>query len=454
MTESAADAAYMKRLDLTKTFDTELAGTPGREIVTAEKPATVAALPARIPHVKPRLLVKQGDLVSIGTPLFEDKRDTSIQFLSTGGGTVENIKYGPRRVIEEIVIRLDGNETTENFEKLTSEKLESMPVADLVDLLKRCGMWPYLRQFPFRDTAAATADFPLIIVPLRAGDMYSPLPSVYLEQRMEAFEFGLEIMAKLARKVVVAAPEDELSNLFAIQHHITHVTGARYPSGEPGVILYRIRTSASDNPACYIHGQDLADVGELFLTGKFPIQRVYSVAGTHVKNPAHVPARQGSPVRHLTGPVPEGGSVITGGVFNGYRPSPKAHMGLFESSATVLLEPETDEVLGFIRPGPDKASESGTFLSRFKKSPLFTDTTLHGEGRACVNCGLCEKKCPVDLYPHFLMKATLAGETEEVVAMGLLDCTGCGLCTFVCPSKIELSDTFRSAKLSYYKERG
>jgi Na+-transporting NADH:ubiquinone oxidoreductase subunit A len=444
----------MKKLHFGKTFDTELAGTSGREIVTAENPATVALLPARIPHVKPRLLVKQGDIVSIGTPLFEDKRDTSIKFLSTGGGTVENIKYGPRRVIEEIVIRLDEKETTENFEKVTSKKLESMPVPDLVDLLKRYGMWPYLRQLPFRDTAVAAADFPLVIVPLRAGDMYSPLPSVYLEKRMEAFEFGLEVMAKLARKVVVAAPEDELSDLFAIQHQITHITDNRYPAGDPGVILYRIRTSASDNSACYIDGQDLADVGELFLTGEFPIRRVYSVAGNTGKNPAHVSARQGSPVRHLTGQVPEDKSVITGGVFNGYRPSSNAHMGLLESSATVLSEPETEEVLGFIRPGPDKASESGTFLSRFKKSPLFTDTTLHGEERACVNCGLCEKKCPVDLYPHFLMKAVVAKETEEVVAMGLLDCTGCGLCTFVCPSKIELSDTFRSAKLAYYKERG
>ena len=454
MIQSAADAAYMKKLILTKTFDTDLAGTPGRELVTAEKPLTVASLPARIPHIKPRLLVKTGENVSIGTALFEDKRDTSVKFLSTGGGRVEEIKYGPRRLIEEIVIRLHENETTGNFEKVTSKKLESMPVPDLVDHLKRCGMWPYLRQFPFRDTADANADFPLIIVALQPGDMYSPMPSVYLEQRMEAFEFGLEIMAKLARKVVVAAPEDEISGLSSIQHHITHVTGTRYPAGEPGVILYQIRTSVSDNSACSIYGQDLADVGELFLTGIFPIRRVYSVAGTPEGNPVHILARRGSPVRLLTGPVQNGSSVITGGVFNGSRPDPDAHMGLFESSAAVLLEPETEEVLGFIRPGPNKASESGTFVSRFKKSPLFTDTTLHGEERACVNCGLCEKKCPVDLYPHFLMKAALAGEMEDVVAMGLLDCTGCGLCTFVCPSKIELSDTFRSAKLSYYKERG
>ena len=454
MIQSAADAAYMKKLALTKTFDTELAQIPGRELVTAGKPGTVAVLPARIPHIKPRLLVKPDQKISIGTPLYEDKRDTSVQFLSPGGGRVEEIKYGPRRVIQEIVIRLDENETSELFEKVTWEKLESMPVPDLVALLKRCGMWPYLRQFPFRDTADAGADFPLIIVPLRAGDMYSPLPSVYLEQRREAFEFGLEIMAKLARKVVVAAPEDEVSGLSSIQHHITHMTGNRFPAGEPGVILYQIRTSSSDNAACYIEGQHLCDMGELFLTGELPFLRVYSVAGKVQRGPVHILGRQGSPIRHLTGPVQNGTCVITGGVFNGSRPDPDAHMGLFDSSAAVFAEPETEEVLGFIRPGPNKASESGTFVSRFKKIPLFTDTTLHGEERACVNCGLCEKKCPVDLFPHFLMKAALAGEMEEVVAMGLLDCTGCGLCTFVCPSKIELSDTFRSAKLSYYKERG
>ncbi|MBF0234862.1 MAG: NADH-quinone reductase, partial [Desulfamplus sp.] len=97
----------MKRLKLAKTFNSNLKGVPVQEIFRLQTPETVALLPSKIPFVKPGLLVNEGDLVSIGTPLFQDKRDTRIKFLSPGGGKIDKIIFGPRRVIEEIVIRLD-----------------------------------------------------------------------------------------------------------------------------------------------------------------------------------------------------------------------------------------------------------------------------------------------------------------------------------------------------------
>jgi len=78
---------------------------------------------------------------------------------------------------------------------------------------------------------------------------------------------------------------------------------------------------------------------------------------------------------------------------------------------------------------------------------------MHGEERACVNCGYCSDVCPVDILPQFTLKSLLVDEIEEALAHGLLDCVQCGLCTYVCPSKIELADTLTRFKASYYKER-
>jgi Na+-transporting NADH:ubiquinone oxidoreductase subunit A len=50
-------------------------------------------------------------------------------------------------------------------------------------------------------------------------------------------------------------------------------------------------------------------------------------------------------------------------------------------------------------------------------------------------------------------KAVLADEVEEFLAHGLLDCVECRLCTYVCPSKIELADILVRAKAAYYKEQ-
>ena len=51
-------------------------------------------------------------------------------------------------------------------------------------------------------------------------------------------------------------------------------------------------------------------------------------------------------------------------------------------------------------------------------------------------------------------KAILAEEVEESLEHGLLDCVECGLCSYVCPAKIELTETLKHAKAAYAREKG
>jgi Na+-transporting NADH:ubiquinone oxidoreductase subunit A len=59
----------------------------------------------------------------------------------------------------------------------------------------------------------------------------------------------------------------------------------------------------------------------------------------------------------------------------------------------------------------------------------------------------------VDILPQFAYKAILVGEVEEYLEHGLLDCVECGLCSYVCPSKIDLFESLKAAKASFYKEQ-
>jgi Na+-transporting NADH:ubiquinone oxidoreductase subunit A len=54
--------------------------------------------------------------------------------------------------------------------------------------------------------------------------------------------------------------------------------------------------------------------------------------------------------------------------------------------------------------------------------------------------------------PSKEVETVLAGELEEALAHGLLDCVACGLCTYVCPSKIEIGDILKKAQAEYYHE--
>jgi Na+-transporting NADH:ubiquinone oxidoreductase subunit A len=65
----------------------------------------------------------------------------------------------------------------------------------------------------------------------------------------------------------------------------------------------------------------------------------------------------------------------------------------------------------------------------------------------------CARVCPVDLLPQFIYKSILAEEVETYLAHGLLDCVECGLCSYVCPAKIELVAAFKAARAACYRER-
>ena len=63
----------------------------------ADKPKTVAIKPYQFKGIKPKLLVKEGDTVKIGTPVFKCKTNDQILFPALGSGKIKEIQYGDRK---------------------------------------------------------------------------------------------------------------------------------------------------------------------------------------------------------------------------------------------------------------------------------------------------------------------------------------------------------------------
>ena len=146
-----------------------LKGIPAEnEVRPLERPETLAVLPSRIPHIKPKLLVRKNDTVSIGTPLFQDKRYPDLRYLSPAAGEVVEIRFGERRAIDEVVIQRQENESMDsalssvlsrvktaveenNGGDTAQEKRILRDAAEIQELLIKAGMWQMIRQFPFMD---------------------------------------------------------------------------------------------------------------------------------------------------------------------------------------------------------------------------------------------------------------------------------------------------------------
>ena len=97
-------------IKIKKGLNIPIHGIPAGEIVDSKKSRSVAVLGNDYVGMKPTMLVEEGDLVKLGQPLFEDKKNPGVMFTSPAGGRIESINRGDRRVLQSIVIEVEQNE--------------------------------------------------------------------------------------------------------------------------------------------------------------------------------------------------------------------------------------------------------------------------------------------------------------------------------------------------------
>ena len=144
----------MANFNIKKGVDIPLKGAPEKIIKSIENQSLLKIHPVTIKGIKPKLVVKEGDHVKIGTNLFYDKVLSGVNFVSPGSGLIQSIKLGERRVVEEICIDISGK--ADEFEESTSYseyEIENIDKSELISFLKESGCWTYLRQRPFSKIA-------------------------------------------------------------------------------------------------------------------------------------------------------------------------------------------------------------------------------------------------------------------------------------------------------------
>lgn len=441
----------MKTLKVKNTYDINIKGKPSTTVLKLSDVTKVAVNPSRITGIKPKLLVKEGDSVQIGTPLFLDKKDPRIQFVSPASGLVSGVTYGPKRRLDEVIITVDASETAVSFGVQT----DGFTRETVTEKLLAAGLWGTLTAYPFQQIPSPDQIPPSLYVSLDYDEPYLPQAEVYFSQYAEELRLGLKALKALSDTVVVSVSAknpaiDKVSDI------VTHVVDGNYPATDPGVVLYYNKKDATENKAWGIRALDVIRIGQLFKTGQYPTERLLVVAGPLASQPQHVLAREGVSVADLLktqAQVTEPLRCVAGGVLTGTKVEPIAYLGYQDFALHMIREGKAPEMLTFFRPGFDKPTYSKTYLSALlNKEAWDMNTSLNGGERACISCSACPEVCPVEILPQFVMKSLYAKDYEEAIKLGFLDCVGCGLCTYVCPSKINLNDVFDEARERLAKE--
>ena len=234
-----------------------------------------------------------------------------------------------------------------------------------------------------------------------------------------------------------------------------------YPVGHPAVISRALRRSLPKtrrgDSIWVVDVHTMRSVGACLTDGTPLHERLVAVGGGGEANPRHVRVRIGTPLSRFLDRAatdPDVALLLRGGLLTG-QPVDDLSTGVdYDDDAFfVLPRPGEREFLGFARAGFDRTSIQPCFASRITGAyDRHISTSLRGERRPCIACGLCERVCPMRLLPQVIHRYLYRDAIDQAEAAGLLHCIGCGLCSYVCPSKIEMSDQFTHAKEQVRRE--
>jgi Na+-transporting NADH:ubiquinone oxidoreductase subunit A len=113
---------------------------------------------------------------------------------------------------------------------------------------------------------------------------------------------------------------------------------------------------------------------------------------------------------------------------------------------TVIPEGDYYEFFGWVAPGFNKFSFSGTFPSKLFPSRKYRlDTNLHGGERAFVMTGKLEKVFPFDIFPMQLLKAILVEDIDLMENLGIYEIEeeDFALCEVIDTSKTNMQEIVR-----------
>lgn len=436
-------------ITIKKGLDIPLAGAPQQKIAAAADIASVALLGGDTPGLKPAMAVHQGDRVRLGQPLFSDKRNPDVPFTAPASGTVSVINRGERRVLQSVVIELDGKDEV-SFPSFDSAEIEQLDPARIREILISSGQWTAFRVRPFSHIPAPDASPRSLFVTAIDTNPLAADPAVVVAQANEAFLAGLRVVSRLSegKTFVCAAPGSNIP-CPEVPPFVRAEFAGPHPAGLPGTHIHFLDPVSIGRTVWHIGYQDVIAIGRLFLEGRICTDRVIALAGPFVKSPRLLRTRAGASIRDLTQMELKPGSSrpVSGPVLSGHRATGHAAwLGRYHNQVCVLAEGSPREFLAWMRPGVDRYSSLRAYAGHWLRGGAFDLTTSqNGSPRAMVSIGSFERVMPLDILPTPLLKALLVRDSESAQALGCLelDEEDLALCSFVCNGKYEYGPHLR-----------
>jgi len=427
-----------------------ISGAPEQKIIAGPKVTSVGLVGLDYLGMKPTMAVAEGDLVKRGQLLFTDKKTQGVKYTAPAAGRVTAIHRGEGRVLQSVVITLEGEDMAEQFKAYPAQDLPALSRDLVVQQLNDAGLWVALRTRPFsKSPALDSVPHSLFITAIDTNPLAAD-PAVIIAERGDDFVNGVQVLSTLTEGKVFVCKQAgaAIPAVSSKKVDVAEFAGV-HPAGNAGTHIHFLDPVSASKTVWAINYQDVMAVGKLFTTGELDSQRVISFAGPQVVHPQLIRTTLGVHLQDLTANTLKHGDnrVITGSVFGGR----KAHgvfsyLGRHHNQVSVLDEGHDRPFLHYLRPGFNLFSVMRIYASKLFPNKTYDFTTsTNGSERAMVPVGAYEKVMPLDILPTQLLRALIVGDTEVAQQLGCLelDEEDLALCTFVCPGKYEYGPILR-----------
>ena len=432
-----------------KGLNLPISGVPEQHVTTGASIRHVAIVGDDYVGMRPSMRVQEGERVVKGQALFEDKKNPGVLFTAPASGTVVAINRGERRVLQSVVIRIDGDEQRA-FDRFDAADLAALSRDAVETQLLESGLWTAFRTRPFsKSPVPGTAPAAIFVTAIDTNPLSADPQPVILAQR-KAFDAGLTVLTRLTSgKVhVCQASGGKLGGHSHGQVTFNAFAGP-HPAGLAGTHIHFLEPVSLTKQVWHLNYQDVIAIGKLFTTGELCAERIIALGGPQAVNPRLVRTLLGADINELLAGEAKAGEnrLISGSVLSGrHAVGAQAYLGRFHLQVSILQEGREKELFGWVLPGADKFSVTRTTLGHFLRHKLFNfSTSTHGGERAMVPIGSYERVMPLDILPTLLLRDLLAGDSDSAQALGCLelDEEDLALCTYVCPGKYEYGPVLR-----------
>ncbi|MBR3772369.1 MAG: electron transport complex subunit RsxC [Clostridium sp.] len=390
-------------------------------------------------------IVAKGDRVLVGQRIGESSGFVSAHVCSSVSGTVMAVE--PRLTVSgakvlSVIVENDGlYEKAEgigqkrDYKKLSKEEIRnSIKEAGIVGM-GGAGFPTHIKLTPKDDSKIE-----YIIVNGAECEPYLTSDYRLMLEEPEQIVQGLKIILMLFEKAqgIIAIEDNKPEAIKNMQELVQNesriqvkVLKTKYPQGAERQLIYATtgrKINSSMLPAdagCVVDNVDTVAAVNLAVCESTPvIRKIITVTGDAIKTPQNFKVPTGINYAEL---VEEAGGftsqpekVVSGG--------PMMGMALFDLNVPVT-------------------KTSSTLLAMTK------DEVAEHEPSACIRCGRCVEACPSHLIPQKMLECSERFDDEGFIALAGMECYECGCCTYVCPAKRRLTQSFKQTRRSIMDAR-